>query len=342
MAEGSQEHVNKLAGVQWSVTAVSFAFLALRLYCKRILRKGFWWDDYLLIGAWVCLLANCVCVTIAISHGLGRHISDIDPTELPLLLQPNTHAGLFSVLAAGLSKTSFAATLLRLMPGLWQRIGLWFIIVSIYLAMGLSGIFLYIQCTPVARVWDRTIPGTCWPPGRQTMLGIMAGGYSSAMDFVLALLPTILLWNLQIRRREKLGVIFAMSLGALAGCAGIVKTIYLSKKDKSDFTYFVADLKIWTSVESATAIMAACVPVFRVLLKKASSHYHSSRSDLPQSCRLAPVYKNTVTISSRQLESGDRNDDDYSNRSILGSSRALGIMETYEVDVQFSTEAKEK
>jgi hypothetical protein len=39
--------------------------------------------------------------------------------------------------------------------------------------------------------------------------------YSGAQDFVLALLPWTIVWNLQMKRKEKLGVAFAMSLGIL-------------------------------------------------------------------------------------------------------------------------------
>lgn len=53
MANGSQENVNKLAGIQWVVTGLALVFLVLRLYCKRTLGKGFWWDDHILIAAWV-------------------------------------------------------------------------------------------------------------------------------------------------------------------------------------------------------------------------------------------------------------------------------------------------
>jgi hypothetical protein len=37
----------------WFLTAVSSAFLALRVYCKFLRHRGLWWDDYLLIGSWV-------------------------------------------------------------------------------------------------------------------------------------------------------------------------------------------------------------------------------------------------------------------------------------------------
>jgi hypothetical protein len=39
--------------------------------------------------------------------------------------------------------------------------------------------------------------------------------YSAILDFVLALLPWQILMGMQMRRRERLGVAIAMSLGAM-------------------------------------------------------------------------------------------------------------------------------
>jgi len=40
-------------------------------------------------------------------------------------------------------------------------------------------------------------------------------GYSGIMDFVLALLPWKVIWKLQMKRKEKVGVALAMSMGVL-------------------------------------------------------------------------------------------------------------------------------
>lgn len=40
-------------------------------------------------------------------------------------------------------------------------------------------------------------------------------GYSALMDFVLALLPWKIVWNLQMKKKEKFGVATAMSLGVV-------------------------------------------------------------------------------------------------------------------------------
>ena len=44
-----------LRAVVWVLTALPVAFLALRIYCKWLQLRGLWWDDWVLIGAWVSI-----------------------------------------------------------------------------------------------------------------------------------------------------------------------------------------------------------------------------------------------------------------------------------------------
>jgi len=39
--------------VCWALVAVSGLFLVLRLYCKFLKHRGLWWDDHVLVMAWV-------------------------------------------------------------------------------------------------------------------------------------------------------------------------------------------------------------------------------------------------------------------------------------------------
>lgn len=43
----------KLNAVIWALTGVSAIFLTLRFYCKTVLSRGLWWDDWILAAAWV-------------------------------------------------------------------------------------------------------------------------------------------------------------------------------------------------------------------------------------------------------------------------------------------------
>lgn len=37
----------------WLLISLSGLFLALRLYCKFLKKRGLWWDDHVLVAAWV-------------------------------------------------------------------------------------------------------------------------------------------------------------------------------------------------------------------------------------------------------------------------------------------------
>lgn len=39
--------------------------------------------------------------------------------------------------------------------------------------------------------------------------------YSGCMDFILALLPWLIIWKLEMKKREKIGIALAMSMGVL-------------------------------------------------------------------------------------------------------------------------------
>jgi len=42
-----------LEAASWSLTGLATVLLGLRIYCKFLGRRGLWWDDWLLMSAWV-------------------------------------------------------------------------------------------------------------------------------------------------------------------------------------------------------------------------------------------------------------------------------------------------
>ncbi|ERT03314.1 hypothetical protein HMPREF1624_01625 [Sporothrix schenckii ATCC 58251] len=254
----------------WCLAALSLAFLVARLLCKLCTRRRLWWDDHVMVLAWAALAASVALSTWSIALGEGQHVWDVDPAHFGRLGLLGNLTGTFSILAAVWSKTSFALTLLRLLSGHPRlRALLWLAIGSMNVAMGLNALFLWVRCAPVAKTWNPAVPGTCWAPQVYPIYGIFAAGYSAVMDFVLALLPWKIVWQLQMRRPEKLGVAVAMSLGVVAGATAIVKTSQIPTLSSADFTFVMLPLVVWGAAESAVTIMAASIPVLRVLLRDA-------------------------------------------------------------------------
>ncbi len=155
-----------------------------------------------------------VIVHVSVMQGLGKHIYDVPPANLSNISFLGNFTGTFSILAAVWSKTAFAITLLRLMRGR-MRAFIWFLIITVNIAMSLNAIFVWLRCMPVAKTWNPYLEGVCWAPQVYPIFGMCAAGYSALLDFVLALLPWQIIWRLQMKTREKFGVGIAMSMGIL-------------------------------------------------------------------------------------------------------------------------------
>lgn len=118
---------------------------------------------------------SVILVTVSVGLGLGKHVWDVPVQNLSTMGLIGNFTGTFSILAAVWSKTAFALTLLRLMKD-WMRYVLWFIIISMNIAMDLNAIFLWVRCTPSAKTWNVMLEGTCWDPQVYPTYGMFAAG----------------------------------------------------------------------------------------------------------------------------------------------------------------------
>jgi hypothetical protein len=220
-----------IAGVTWMLTVLSGGFLAVRFYAKISRKQGLWWDDHILTISWVSQLLTTIrtCLTLCVQIlllaqavitqagqqlGFGKRTGDIPVKYLTTVAVGMSVAASISCFASTLSKISFGVTLLRLTTG-YLRWFVWFCIVTLFLIMLPSALATWVQCHPMEKAWNDAIPGSCWDPSRSINYGIFNAAWCAAADFALALLPWYLIWGLQLKLREKIGVGIAMSMGVL-------------------------------------------------------------------------------------------------------------------------------
>ncbi|CEI62252.1 hypothetical protein FVEN_g10252 [Fusarium venenatum] len=351
------ERGTRLLASIWTLALLSLILLFLRVYCKRWRGKGLWYDDWFLIAAQVTLMISVAINTYLVSLGFGRHKATISDENLKTINLNTIVGAAFGIIATTTSKTSFAITLYRIATNVWMKYFLIFVIITINVSMNLVWIFGLAKCSPLARVFDKSVPGTCWDPKALLQFQLFAAYYSAVLDFVLALLPWAILMRMTMRRRERLGVAVAMSLGAIAGITGIVKSVLVVSMKSDDITYDRVDLTIWTLTEPAASIMAICIPVLRMLyheLKSSSRSYnknktgtnpndHETRNTVPSSTlRASRRYgpnsrygRNSVVIMSGWQESQEHlQDSDESISGLKVSANAGGVLKTEEVRVQ--------
>ncbi|KAE9366583.1 hypothetical protein N431DRAFT_495054 [Stipitochalara longipes BDJ] len=291
--------------VSWSLAALATIFLGLRIYCKFISHRSLYWDDWVLIAAWVVLVIDDALATyLVMGLGFGKHSWDLSSTfNVDKFALVSATRATFTIAAISWTKTAFAITLLRLTEG-WTRRFIWFVIISTNIALGLSGLLFWVQCTPVVKSWKPSTPGKCLSQSFLIEYAIFGGAYSAAMDFTLALLPWKVIWPLQLKRVEKVGIAVAMSMGVLI----LVNAV---------------DLVMWDITEASVTMIAACIPVLRVLLREVrASNRRCYIIDNPNSTH-QNVFSKATSSGGKSIQELDF----HADLSIYGSQRPNPLRE---------------
>lgn len=89
--------------------------------------------------------------------------------------------------------------------------------------------------------------------------------FSAFSDLLLAVFPILIIKDLKIQLRLKIGLCCVMSLGIIATAAAAIKTVELKNLATPDFTYNATNLVYWFITENWVIIIAACVPTLSPL-----------------------------------------------------------------------------
>jgi hypothetical protein len=99
-------------------------------------------------------------------------------------------------------------------------------ILQITFAM-IAVVLAFAQCTPTQKLWEKTMPGSCWSPNVLNYFSYWLCAYTTLTDVVLAIVPVASLWNLQMKRSTKIGLCILMSMTMLSAVVTIIKGTYL-------------------------------------------------------------------------------------------------------------------
>lgn len=111
-----------------------------------------------------------------------------------------------------LTKLSILALYLRVFPNNWFRLVVrWFFGALVVFAMFSIGATI-LQCQPIARNWNRELPGRCFALVKFWYFNAAVSIFS---DLFILLLPMPLIVALQLPRGQKLGLVMIFGLGVL-------------------------------------------------------------------------------------------------------------------------------
>ena len=189
--------------------------VALRFATRIWIVRNIGWDDYTILFAAIGKIIGAGLVSAEVHYGFGRHKVELTRWQYIKFMKYSYGEWIQTFQTLMFTKISICFLLLRI--PVQKR----FIrpIQGVTVALIISNIVLtllwILQCSPTATAWNKQIPGTCFTDGQLQRIIISQALISIISDFMLALFPIVLLWNVQIAPRIKAGLCALMALGLM-------------------------------------------------------------------------------------------------------------------------------
>jgi len=265
--------------LQLFTVTIAFLVLAwvavcLRCFTRLKIIKAFGLDDYLMIISLLVFTVFCSCQLAGIHYGMGRHNVDVAAPDVAQALKYQILCEIFYFADTALIKLSIGFLLRRITPNgakVYRNI--------LYVSMAVLSLWSIItfcialfQCSPVYTAWDKsTGKGHCLKPKAIADVGYAFSAMDILFDWMFALLPVPMLWDIKMSLQVKLSLILILGLGIFASTATLIRLKYIVGLTKpSDILYSLTDALLWTTIEAGVGITAASIATMRPLFRKFS------------------------------------------------------------------------
>ncbi|RMX97551.1 hypothetical protein D0868_10588 [Hortaea werneckii] len=256
--------------------------------------------------------------------GLGKDIWKVSFENITGILKVYYFDEDLYLTALPIVKMSMLCFYLRIFPNRWFKISCW-VTMACCFCYGVAFLLVSVfQCRPLNYAWhhwDGEHNGTCNNINAQ---GWTSAAFNVILDVVVIALPLPLLAKLQLNKRKKFLVMLMFSVGFVVTVISILRLqVLVQFGNTTNFTYHYKSVGYWSTAELDLAVICACMPGIRLLIKWArprlvgdttrggtpapfsSSGYATGQSGLSYD------KKSRASRPSRDLMKTDRDDKDF-------------------------------
>ncbi|GLB02049.1 hypothetical protein AtubIFM57258_000462 [Aspergillus tubingensis] len=267
-----------IAGVAISFAILSFVTICLRLFARIYVLKRMGLDDYLIIGACLLSWAFTAVTIVAVKHGMGQHMVDVDQSGLITYSFAVWLSSMFYLAALGFVKTSVCWFYTRLGDKQLTRMSL--VMMCVVGCQATSFVLTAaFQCNPIARAWNTSIPGRCVTIN---VFYLANAALNITTDLLTYSLPIRVILKLHMPKKQKLALGGILCLGLFACISSIIRITYIpAMLTSSDSTYAISGAMYWSAIEINVGILASSIPSFKAIasrfLPRLIGEYSSNR-----------------------------------------------------------------
>ncbi|KAJ9297322.1 hypothetical protein DTO271G3_4615 [Paecilomyces variotii] len=247
-------------------TTLATVTVFCRFYTRLFLVRQMGSDDWIILVSLIFSLAFLGLFAGEVEYGMGIHIADIPPDILVKQMKcfwasvPIYQTSLIS------TKASILFQYRRVFPTQKIRIVCNIMIAVLALYGTWTVLTAWLNCVPVAKFWDDSIPGHCL---NKEGLWFSNSGMHILTDIIIMVLPMPVLKSLQLPQRQKLALMGVFALGSFVTVTSCLrlKSLFVISKAK-DQTYDNVGAATWSAVECNVAIICACLPSLRPFISR--------------------------------------------------------------------------
>ncbi|TGO38717.1 hypothetical protein BHYA_0069g00370 [Botrytis hyacinthi] len=269
----------------------SWLSVGLRCYTRIIVSRTFGSDDYWILLGLVAYTAVSIFTYLDVHYGIGVHAAQLNYDQLTNAAKYQVFVELGYILCTAIIKTSVGLLLLRITSvKTFYKYVVWISLAIIWIWTIVTFVISCVQCRPLKASWDPLTPGVCLEPRIIANFAYAISAETIFFDWLFALLPIPMLWNIKMSLRLKFSIMVILSLGIVASAATIIRLKYLvAFLNVTDSLYSITPVFIWSTIEIALGIVAASTATLRPLLRSwkilgfASEHSSDTEPGGPRS-----------------------------------------------------------
>ncbi|KAL5381499.1 hypothetical protein DPSP01_007210 [Paraphaeosphaeria sporulosa] len=280
---------NPSKGLQPLLIALLYLFpgiaglvVAVRIVKKRVDRT-LGGDDALIVLGWVLSLGNSIIVHLySLEMRTGYHDQDVNFMAIDWVRANKLQFALGAEYnpVVCIVKMSFLWSLQKLRsPNKWIQRSLWAIQIINLIYMIISTCVALVPCLPLRKKWHPEIPGHCMQ-GDKYVLGNVT--IVLVTDALVLLMPSWIIWDLQMPLRRKVMTISFLSFGVVLIAVGIARMIWLYNAFLGKAKSYSVE-SAYSAIESSIAIVGACGPTVKYILSSCVPSLASTRASSKRS-----------------------------------------------------------
>ncbi|KAI1764136.1 hypothetical protein GGR53DRAFT_334437 [Hypoxylon sp. FL1150] len=253
-----------------SLIGISTIVCSLRVFARLFITKHLGLDDVLAAIAYLALTALSVMDITAVQFGSGTHIEFV-PEEIV-----SKYFEMFSIesILYFWTMATVRYAILAFIPRIAQdksisRIS-WVVAVLIFAQTIVATAYRLTECEPFTDNFQSPLtPGThCVGVIRHTNMMIGHGTVGIILDLILLVLPIWIICNKMMWSKKTLQIVLVLSIGFFAVATAIIRVcLFATINLKTDVTWKMPFLSIWTNLEAHVGLWCCCFPALQPLLR---------------------------------------------------------------------------